>query len=491
VRLCDEASIPLAVNQNMRYDQSMRALKTLLNRGYLGDPVVAQITMHARPHWQSFIREYDRVALLNMSIHHMDIYRFLFGDPERIMVSVRTDPRTDFPHSDGMAFYILEYADGLRAVGIDNTFSWVDHGIEWRVEGTEGVAKGTIGWPDYPAGSPSTIDFLTKRRPDYWFQPRWDAQWFPAGVHRDHGPVDARGRDGNRARDLRSGQPEDDGPDRGGLPLGARGACGVPGGRVGGGSGMSVSPFRLDGRVAIVTGGGGGLGAGICPALAAAGASVVVAGRTKEKLDRVAADVNEAGGQAIAVEVDIADAASVAAMTERVLSELGGIDILVNNAAVYHRKPWTEITEADWDQVIDTNLKGYYLCARAAYPALKESGRGRIINVASITFFGGIPNLLDYVASKGGIVGFTRALAREVGPEGITVNTLSPGAFPTDAEKIHPDLDNYNREILAAQSIKRRGTPEDVGNLVTFLAGDASSFITGQLIQIDGGWMMH
>ena len=179
VRLCNDAGIPLAVNQNMRYDQSMRALKTLLDRGYLGDPVVAQITMHARPHWQSFIREYDRVAMLNMSIHHMDIYRFLFGDPERILVSVRADPRTDFPHSDGMAFYILEYADGLRAVGIDNTFSWVDHGIEWRVEGTEGVAKGTIGWPDYPAGSPSTIDFLTKRRPDYWFQPRWQEQWFP------------------------------------------------------------------------------------------------------------------------------------------------------------------------------------------------------------------------------------------------------------------------------------------------------------------------
>ena len=142
VRLCDEVGIPLAVNQNMRYDQSMRALKTLLNRGYLGDPVVAQITMHARPHWQSFIRTYDRVAMLNMSIHHMDIYRFLFGDPERILVSVRTDPRTDFPHSDGMAFYILEYATSLRAVGIDNTFSWVDHGIEWRVKEPRGSPRG-------------------------------------------------------------------------------------------------------------------------------------------------------------------------------------------------------------------------------------------------------------------------------------------------------------------------------------------------------------
>ncbi len=179
VRLCEDAGIVLAVNQNMRYDQSMRALKTLLSRGYLGDPIVAQITMHARPHWQGFVQGYDRVAILNMSIHHLDVYRFLFGDPEKILVSVRTDPRTDFPHTDGMAFSILEYADGLRAVSIDNTFSWVDHGIEWRVDGTEGVAKGTIGWPDFPAGSPSTLDFLTKRRPDYWFQPRWPEQWFP------------------------------------------------------------------------------------------------------------------------------------------------------------------------------------------------------------------------------------------------------------------------------------------------------------------------
>jgi NAD(P)-dependent dehydrogenase (short-subunit alcohol dehydrogenase family) len=252
-----------------------------------------------------------------------------------------------------------------------------------------------------------------------------------------------------------------------------------------------MNPFRLDGRVSIVTGGGGGLGEGICPALAGAGAAVAVVGRTREKLERVAAAVNDAGGRAIAVEADIADPSSVAAMTERVVSEFGGIDILVNNAAVYHRKPWTDITEADWDQVLDTNLKGYYLCARAAYPFLKTSGHGRVINVASITFFGGVPFLLDYVASKGGIVGFTRALAREVGVDGITVNTLSPGAFPTDAEKIHPDQEGYNRSILEAQSIKRRGTPQDVGNLVTFLASDAASFITGQLIQIDGGWMMH
>jgi predicted dehydrogenase len=178
VRLCEEAGIVLSINQNMRYDQSMRALKTLLDRGYLGEPVVSQITMHARPHWQEFIKGYDRVAILNMSIHHLDIFRFLYGDPESITVSVRTDPRTEFEHTDGMAFSILEYPGGLRAIALDNCFTWVDHGIEWRVDGTEGVARGTIGWPDYPAGSPSTIDFTTKQQPGYWFQPRWPERWF-------------------------------------------------------------------------------------------------------------------------------------------------------------------------------------------------------------------------------------------------------------------------------------------------------------------------
>src|SRR5579871_2971222 len=127
VRLCDEAGVTLAVNQNMRYDQSMRALKSLLDRDRLGTPVVAEIVMNARPHWQEFIRGYGRIAILNMSIHHLDVYRYLFGDPERIYASVRPDPSWDFPHEDGLAFYILDYADGLRAVGIDNCFTWIDH----------------------------------------------------------------------------------------------------------------------------------------------------------------------------------------------------------------------------------------------------------------------------------------------------------------------------------------------------------------------------
>jgi predicted dehydrogenase len=180
VRACEEAGKTLGINHNMRYDQSMRALKTLLDRGELGEPIVAEIVMNARPHWQDFLKAYGRIALLNMSIHHLDIFRFLFGDPERILCSVRPDPSLDFENRDGMAFYILEYGDdGLRAVSIDNCYTWADHRIEWRVEGTEGIAKGTIGWPDYPEGSPSTIEWTTRELDGTWERPTWDEQWFP------------------------------------------------------------------------------------------------------------------------------------------------------------------------------------------------------------------------------------------------------------------------------------------------------------------------
>lgn len=179
VRLCDEAGVKLGVNHNMRYDQSMRALKSLLDAGELGAPIVAEIIMNARPHWQEFLRQYGRIALLNMSIHHLDAFRYQFGDPERILVSVRDDPSLGYPTKDGSAFYILEYADGLRAIGLDNCFTWADHNIQWRVEGTEGIAKGTIGWPDYPAGSPSTITWTTRALDGAWEAPRWEDRWFP------------------------------------------------------------------------------------------------------------------------------------------------------------------------------------------------------------------------------------------------------------------------------------------------------------------------
>jgi NAD(P)-dependent dehydrogenase (short-subunit alcohol dehydrogenase family) len=254
---------------------------------------------------------------------------------------------------------------------------------------------------------------------------------------------------------------------------------------------LNGDAFRLDGRVAVVTGGGGGLGGDICRSLAAAGAAVAVVDRKQEAIDAVRDEVRSAGGEAIGVLADVSRKGSIDRMMETIVGELGGVDILVNNAAIYPRRAWTEISEEEWDAVLDTNLKGYFLCARAAYPSLKERGHGRIINLASLTFFTGFALLLDYVSSKGGVVGFTRSLAREIGPEGITVNAISPGAFPTDAEKIHPNPEQYSQWVLDQQSLKRRGTPADIGNLVVFLASDASSFITGQTIEIDGGWVTH
>lgn len=188
VRLCEDAGITLAVNQNMRYDQSIRACRHLLDRGDLGEPVFASIEMRAIPHWMPWQERLGWVTLRIMSIHHLDAFRFLFGDPTRVFCSVRKDPRTakKFDHLDGICLYILEYDSGLRASAWDDVWtgpalegSESDIGINWRVDGTAGLAKGTIGWPSYPARTPSTLDFTTTKHPGYWFQPRWKAVWFP------------------------------------------------------------------------------------------------------------------------------------------------------------------------------------------------------------------------------------------------------------------------------------------------------------------------
>ncbi len=186
VKLCAEHKILLSVNQNMRYDQSIRALKTLLDRGVLGQSVLATIEMRAVPHWQPWLREYNRLTLLNMSIHHIDSFRYLFGDPESIFVSARKDPRTPFAHEDGICLYVLEYRDGLRASGWDDVWAGprtdrddLSPYIKWRVEGTEGLAEGTLGWPNYPNRAPSTLTFTTSAQPGVWISPRWREVWFP------------------------------------------------------------------------------------------------------------------------------------------------------------------------------------------------------------------------------------------------------------------------------------------------------------------------
>ncbi|MEZ5667166.1 MAG: Gfo/Idh/MocA family oxidoreductase [Alphaproteobacteria bacterium] len=182
----------LSVNQNMRYDQSMRVLKQLLERNALGRPVIATIEMRAIPHWQPFLAEYDRLTLLNMSIHHLDVLRFLFGDPLDVYTAVRTDPRTAFPHRDGICASTLRFPGEVMAVSLEDVWASPtgegfesDIYIKWRVEGTEGLAQGTIGWPDYPDGSPSTLRYCAPSTGGKWVQPTWETRWFPhafAGV---------------------------------------------------------------------------------------------------------------------------------------------------------------------------------------------------------------------------------------------------------------------------------------------------------------------
>ncbi len=245
-------------------------------------------------------------------------------------------------------------------------------------------------------------------------------------------------------------------------------------------------------QVAIVTGGGGGLGAGISRGLAQAGAAVILADVKMEAAQAVAAEIQADGGQAMAVECDVSSRTSVAAMVAQTTAAYGGVDILVNNAAIYPSRPWTEIPEEEWDRVFAVNIKGYFLCARAVYPSMQQRGGGQIVNISSITFFlGAWGNLLDYVSSKGAIVGFTKGLARELGRDNIRVNCIAPGAFPTDAEKINPDPEGYNAFVLQNQALKRRGTPADMANAVLFFASDLSGFITGQSLLVDGGWAMR
>lgn len=192
VALCTDHGKVLSVNQNMRFDQSIRVARQIIDQGLLGDIVTATIEMRAAPHWQPYIAHYDRLTLLNMSIHHLDTLRFLLGEAEGIFVLERPDPAVEFDHRDGICFSSLRFECGAVATVLDDTYAFPrdetfpsDPSIRWRIEGTKGVAKGTIGWPDYPDGSPSTCRFACAETDGEWVQPTWDTLWFPdafAGV---------------------------------------------------------------------------------------------------------------------------------------------------------------------------------------------------------------------------------------------------------------------------------------------------------------------
>jgi predicted dehydrogenase len=184
VKACEKAGIVLAVNQNMRYDQSVRAGKTLLTNGTIGEPVLATIDMRGIPHWMPWQADMGWVTLRLMSIHHIDCFRYWFGDPESIYCSTRPDPRTKFPHADGICTYILEYANGLRCVGLDDTWTGpakegcpADIRISWRIEGMNGLAIGDIGWCKDPYTSPSSLRYAAKGDTAF-HEPKWLESWF-------------------------------------------------------------------------------------------------------------------------------------------------------------------------------------------------------------------------------------------------------------------------------------------------------------------------
>jgi NAD(P)-dependent dehydrogenase (short-subunit alcohol dehydrogenase family) len=249
--------------------------------------------------------------------------------------------------------------------------------------------------------------------------------------------------------------------------------------------------MSVEGKTAVVTGAATGIGRATAELLAARGARIVAAGLQPDRLREVADGIVAAGGAAVAVDADLASEDAAGLVAAAAQEAFGGADVLVNNAAIYPIGPWHEATAAEWDAVFATNVRAYFLLARALRGQMLFRGGGSIVNVASVTFFWGEVELLSYVASKGAVVGFTRALAREAGPEGIRVNAVAPGAFPTAATAIHADQDKLWRDVLVAQSLKRRGEVEDVARAIAFFAGDDSRFVTGQTLLVDGGWMRN
>jgi 3-oxoacyl-[acyl-carrier protein] reductase len=247
--------------------------------------------------------------------------------------------------------------------------------------------------------------------------------------------------------------------------------------------------MSVAGKTAIVTGAATGIGAATAALLAARGARVLAAGLQPEELRETVATIEADGGEALAIEADVSDPAQIEAVAARAQEAFGGADILVNNAAIYPLGPWHEADAAEWDAVFATNVRGYFLLAKAVRPQMLARGGGSIVNVASVTFYWGEAGLLSYVASKGAVIGFTRSLAREAGPDRIRVNAVAPGAFPTAATEIHADQDALWEGVLEAQSIKRRGEVEDVARAIAFFAGDDSGFVSGQTLLVDGGWM--
>jgi NAD(P)-dependent dehydrogenase (short-subunit alcohol dehydrogenase family) len=239
-----------------------------------------------------------------------------------------------------------------------------------------------------------------------------------------------------------------------------------------------------------VTGAAQGLGYAAAARLAADGASVALLDRDGERLGAAADALSAQGLTVLPHTVDLTDEEGIGAAVAAVLSTEGRIDVLVNNVGIYPHRPFEELTYAEWRQVFAVNLDSVFLCTHAVYPAMRERGYGRIVNVSSSTFFIGYPGLAAYIASKGGIIGFTRALASEAGPHGITVNAVTPGLIATEGVLGGEEAGLFD-EIVPQQALPRRGEPEDIAECIAYLASPAAGFITGQTINVDGGHRFH
>jgi len=253
-----------------------------------------------------------------------------------------------------------------------------------------------------------------------------------------------------------------------------------------------VRLFDLSGKVAVVTGGNGGIGFGMARGLAEAGSAVVVAGRNAEKSARAVKELQALGAKAVAMEVDVADEASVTALVKRTAGELGRLDILVNNAGTNIRKTPQDLTLDEWHHVMDTNLTSAFLLSKAAYPHMKRAGGGKIINIGSMMSIFGVRFSPAYAPSKGGIVQLSKVLATAWAVDNIQVNAVLPGWIDTELTRgARQQIEGLHDSVLRRTPAGRWGVMEDMAGVAVFLAGPGSDFVTGTAIPVDGGYSIQ